>query len=361
MIVGRVNDQVTRSAAISAGWLRADEVPWIGRLSFPLHGPAPLVGEHNREVRDVVLGHMLDGSARPRPLPCCLGGRDDLLLAEVDRYGFPLRIVMSQETGLVRTDPYYTDEYLVRFYRDYFRTLYTPANRDGATRTIGQIGKAEELYRPVHPLLPPKAKILDCGCGTGALLIPWHLRGYPVWGCDYDTDWLAIGARLGLRVSFGSHESVARDAPFDLVILNYVLQNLVDPVGFLTAIRSLLSDQGLLYVETCGLTPIPDGYGLDVLRYFQNENVWYFTKDTLLALLRRCGFDAVSADERVRCLARKAEPQTDATCKADGRIMAMLRRKEMYRTIIPERLWRTYRSTRTLLGIAVSRARSLLT
>ena len=326
-----------RDRAVAAGWLRAGETPWIRRLCYPLGAPPPHVREDNQTVRDIVLEQMLDGTARPRPLPCCLGGRDDVLLAEVDRYGFPLRTVLARDTGLIRTDPYYDGDYLVRFYRDHFRPLYTPANWDGATHTLRDIGKAEATYEMVHGRLPKNAKVLDCGCATGAMLVPWHLRGYPVWGCDYDRDWLAVGARLGLRLAHGSVESVAGSASFDLVLLRHVVQNLVDPVAFLKNIRSLISDDGLLYVETSGVMPIPVTYGVDVLTYFQNEHCWYFTKDTLLALLGRCGFEALSADEGVRCLAKKAEPRPDATCDVGRRVLALFRRNELLHSIFPKR------------------------
>ncbi len=84
------------------------------------------------------------------------------------------------------------------------------------------------------------------------------------------------------------------------MFLHHVIQNVVDPVEMLNDIRGLLSDGGLLYVEAGDVFRVPETYGPDFLIHLQNEHCWYFTKDTLAALLSRSGFEVVRADGVVR-------------------------------------------------------------
>src|SRR6266566_78694 len=116
-----------KEQAIRSGWLRGGERLLADRLSFPPERDLPeVVFEANRAVRDRVLTEVLGGVAKPLRVPSCLDNEEEVVVAEVERYGVPLRTVLSRHSGLMRSDPYYDSSYLATFYREHYRGLYRP-------------------------------------------------------------------------------------------------------------------------------------------------------------------------------------------------------------------------------------------
>src|SRR5258705_1471546 len=60
----------------------------------------------------------------------CAGVENDELIATKDRYGFSLKTVLCMNCGLMRSNPYYSDETLQKFYENEYRDLY---HQDGQT------------------------------------------------------------------------------------------------------------------------------------------------------------------------------------------------------------------------------------
>jgi len=80
--------------------------------------------------------------------------------------------------------------------------------------------------------LPPAARILDIGCGTGNLAMWFWSRGFPVWGVDSSP---AMIARAGRKLGGGGpvfHVANAldglpfADGSFDLVYCSHVMHGL---------------------------------------------------------------------------------------------------------------------------------------
>src|SRR5688572_6526752 len=110
------------------GWIKKDPLPLFERLQYTslAENYSLLTNDNNISVRNQVFEDMCSGKAKPQSLPDLLASHsteDDLLLAEFDRYGLPHRTVMNKKTGLVRTDPYYSNEWLIVFYSHYYRDL----------------------------------------------------------------------------------------------------------------------------------------------------------------------------------------------------------------------------------------------
>ncbi|ODT97186.1 MAG: hypothetical protein ABS79_07635 [Planctomycetes bacterium SCN 63-9] len=294
------------------GWLKSGETPLAGRLTFPLTQETTCLNEHNLEVRDRVIADMLSGAARPTPLPRWISEEhdDDLLVAEVDRYGLPLRTVISRGTGLMRSDPYYDPEYIETFYRDHYRDLYRPS-----WLTIGgflgdQLKAGEEMWQEVRhalPDVPEGPKVLDVGCGMGGVAAAFRLHGCRAWGCDYGREYLNYGRMLNLDLIEGDGRAAQEHAPFDLIVLSHVVEHQVDPVKFLRELRSLLAENGLLYVRVPGISTIRHYFQGNLLNYLQNAHVWHFTRSTMCALMAKSGFAVTSCTDRVHCLARRTE------------------------------------------------------
>lgn len=94
--------------------------------------------------------------------------------------------------------------------------------------------RAGAFVDAVEPIVPPPARALDFGCGTGHIANALAERGYTVQGCDLSAAMLDEGRRLfGKRVAFTPLATDWRVLPyssgqFDLAIASSVLEYVPD-------------------------------------------------------------------------------------------------------------------------------------
>lgn len=108
-----------------------------------------------------------------------------------------------------------------------------------------KVGRAYDMALEVARVLPPRAEVLDVGCGNG--FIAHHLQsmlGTTVVGLD-------VGAGTAARINYvpydGRHFPV-RDQSFDAVLLCYVLHHAQDPRLVLNEVNRVLRDGGLAII-----------------------------------------------------------------------------------------------------------------
>jgi len=113
------------------------------------------------------------------------------------------------------------------------------------------------VLETVDRFAPPKARVLDIGCGTGFLLEQLAERGFSGVGIDLSPDSVEIAkerlAELGaadrLTAEVGSAYEPP-DGPFDLITITDVLEHLEDPRACLQAARERLAPGGVIVVST---------------------------------------------------------------------------------------------------------------
>ncbi len=111
-----------------------------------------------------------------------------------------------------------------------------------------------------------RVKILDVGCGTGELfLVPlWYrvqdVEAVEILGIDVDSASIArahdnVATHSLRRISFKAQPVEILNEAFDLVISTEVIEHLEDPATFLTALRAVVAEDGMLALST------PNGMG----------------------------------------------------------------------------------------------------
>lgn len=127
-------------------------------------------------------------------------------------------------------------------------------------------------------------RILDIGCGYGAILSEASRQKIQTLGLEYDTSTIAYGKKNGLPIKQISSESditreIASFSP-DLITMSHVLEHFTDPVKILNACH-----------ETRIFIEVP-AYRNDLPTQFINQegHLNFFNEDSLLALLSRSGF-----------------------------------------------------------------------
>lgn len=249
----------------------------------------------------------------------------EVILGTVDRYGLPLRTVFSLKTGLMRSDPYYSGSFLKDFYDQHYRGVYDGPDipNSAFTRTkflSNQVSKGVSYYDRLRREGIEFESVLDFGCGMGGALIPFEQSGKRCVGCDWSENYLNDGRRLGLNLIEGGLEEVRGEGPFDLVIVCHALEHVTNVREFLSAIFSLLTDQGSILVEVPGIFGIPRDYQGNLLRFLQNAHVWHFTQFTLERLLRETGFWPVYSQSTSfeLCIASKSRRHCGQLINSNG-------------------------------------------
>lgn len=138
-------------------------------------------------------------------------------------------------------------------------------------------------------------RILDFGCGDGALLRMAHGFGFDATGVDVSASRSGQALHEGYRIHRDLEALDAADsARFDAIVLSQVLEHVADPLGLLCALEARLAPKGVVFVA------VPDTTGVELPRTFHDftlvqpvEHINAFTPDSLRDLARRVGFAPV--------------------------------------------------------------------
>jgi trans-aconitate methyltransferase len=139
-----------------------------------------------------------------------------------------------------------------------------------------------DLGLPVLNLLAPKAgeRILDLGCGDGALTEKIAQRGARVVGIDSSPEFIAAAQALGVDARPADARALTFEAEFDAVFSNAALHWVGEPDRVLRGVRRALRPDGRFVAEFGGhgnvaairiaLAAVVQARGLPV------ANPWYF-------------------------------------------------------------------------------------
>ncbi len=135
-------------------------------------------------------------------------------------------------------------------------------------------------------------KVLEIGAHVGAFLV--HLNKHH--GCKSYFNELSEEAVKVLSAQDGllNYQSIDPDVKMDLVILRHVLEHIFDLEGFLQFVKSIVSDDGYLFVE------VPDwswfDSNTDPLIF---EHVNQFNTSNLINLLRKMGWQTEAVEKSI--------------------------------------------------------------
>ncbi|MBW2346165.1 MAG: class I SAM-dependent methyltransferase [Deltaproteobacteria bacterium] len=156
--------------------------------------------------------------------PLC-GAGSGTIIGEKDRLGIPCRTVVCEKCKLVFNDSFLAESASVAFYKNYWRQIQwgDDPEKNFELRTGPEAYSWKRLAYVALKLRDGLKKIdvvVEPGCGDGCNLLPYHLLGKKVIGCDYDEASLEAGRRSGIRlVRGGTEELLKSEIKADLVIM----------------------------------------------------------------------------------------------------------------------------------------------
>jgi 2-polyprenyl-3-methyl-5-hydroxy-6-metoxy-1,4-benzoquinol methylase len=185
-------------------------------------------------------------------------------------------------------------DYRDAFYAAYARTHTVPRKGQLTRERLEKLRRTWQVH--FSDLLPASksARILDAGCGDGALL--WWLQqlGYPASGVEVSGEQVAIAKSLGVEdiaeAELGAY-LVERPATFDVIVVRNVLEHFPkdELIEILQRIVTALKPGGRMIAQ------VPNGQSpfAGRIRYGDFTHELAFTESSLGQLLTVLGLDAV--------------------------------------------------------------------
>ena len=257
----------------------------------------------DRRTRIAALDY--DYASRPRQQvgACNLcGSATFVVLAHRDRYGYPAEAHGCRRCGLVFLNPVMTAEAYGSFYVDTYRPLVSAYHGrliDARTIQAEQREYASERGDFLAPFLASRkgTRLLDIGGSTG--VVAHHLA--QVFGLEatvIDPAPLEVeeARALGLETVTSLVEDYQPDGRhFDMVGLFQTVDHLLDISRTLAIIRSLIHPLGVLFVD---IVDFRAAYlrNWSVEEAVKVDHPYYLTEHTMIAYLRRAGFEPLRAD-----------------------------------------------------------------
>jgi ubiquinone/menaquinone biosynthesis C-methylase UbiE len=288
------------------------------------------VGFAARAERIAALGFNYHAQPKTRVERCNLCGDSQFIgLTRRDRYGYPASASGCARCGLVFLDPVMTAAAYGSFYQAIYRPLVSAFHgRVIDARTIQDeqreyaIDRGDLLARYLDGR--GYQTLLDVGGSTGvvadALAKRFDLRATVVDPAPLET---AQAQALGLETIEGLIEQIDFDArQFDVVILCQTVDHLLDVTGTLHRLRQVIAPGGLFFVD---IVDFRAAYlrNASVESAVKIDHPYYLTEPTMMAFLRRAGFDVVRTDYaadhlHVSYVAAPAAPQDGALPPAES-------------------------------------------
>jgi 2-polyprenyl-3-methyl-5-hydroxy-6-metoxy-1,4-benzoquinol methylase len=149
-------------------------------------------------------------------------------------------------------------------------------------------------------------RVLDVGCSSGYLAEPLSERGNTIVGIELDPAAAREAERFCERVLVGDVETMElplEPGSFDVVLCGDVVEHLRDPVASLARLRPLLKPGGRLVLSTPNVANWAIRLALLGGRWrytdrgiLDRSHTHLFTRATLIAALRRAGYDRIEVD-----------------------------------------------------------------
>lgn len=230
-------------------------------------------------------------------IPCAYCGA---LGTRVRYVKFDLPIAECVTCGLVRATPRCPPERTAeRYSADYFRHEYLPSL--GVVNGVVDLAFLDARYRPWIDLVAahglPGGRLLEIGTGAGLFLKAFARAGWDTLGVEVNAEAAAFARdQLGLDVRTQYAETLdVSPGSFDAVAIMDVIEHVPNPAATVETARRLLRPGGLLLVQTPNLDALSRlALGAPWAVLSPVEHLYYFTEQTLNALLLRAGFAQVT-------------------------------------------------------------------
>lgn len=143
----------------------------------------------------------------------------------------------------------------------------------------GQYKRYAEILKKYADALnvPDGARVLDIGCGTGALTKAFSDRGYSVTGVDIARNMIRYGLNRGLDCQYGNvlNGLPFPDKTFDLVVFAYVAHGLDSKKRNRLFLESARLSRGIVLIHDYG---VKRSFGTNLIEFLEGGDYFNFIR-----------------------------------------------------------------------------------
>ncbi len=273
------------------------------------------LNEVSLKYKKMFLEDLKSGKIKTEKVTQCQCGSQNLeQLANIDRFGLPFGSLICKDCGLVITSPRICEESLPYYYDKYYHPLnYGKEHLEDQTALFAD-GQGKKIFNILKEFLPykEKLKVLEIGAGTGNVLAEFrdeaklnniHIEEL---GTEYSNDCIIKAKKENnINIILGNIETVVkRKEQFDVIILSHVFEHFIDLQEELDRLKKIINKDTLLYIEVPGIivSNKKSYYIFSFLGYLVHAHMYNFTKDSLVNVLQKNGFENIFVNEEVESI-----------------------------------------------------------
>jgi 2-polyprenyl-3-methyl-5-hydroxy-6-metoxy-1,4-benzoquinol methylase len=185
----------------------------------------------------------------------------------------------------------------------------------GVEAEVGSYPYLEEINQSIVrtikslSLIDSGRRVLDVGCGFGALGKEFRRRGFEVWGIERDPKATALASeRIDRVIVADLADRALLDAKlsgnqFDVIVFSDVLEHMLDPRGVVLTFLPYLAPAGRVIISVPNVANWQTRLGLLFGRFTYRDtgvldrtHVRFFTRRSTIEFVRSCGLQVRSVD-----------------------------------------------------------------
>lgn len=145
-------------------------------------------------------------------------------------------------------------------------------------------------FRFFKEMLSPGKSILEIGCSSGFMLLPLKDKGMEVAGVEPSSGFTSFLKKQGVQVFESIDDVIELEKKFDVVIHFFVLEHVIDPIGFLKNALDSVNPGGNMVFEVPNRNdPLISIYNNPAFNrfYWSMAHNYYFDRTSLEYVLHR--------------------------------------------------------------------------
>ena len=216
----------------------------------------------------------------------------DVLDLEYSTYK-PVSYILCKNCNLISQDPVPPKSLIKTFYPEDYRN-YLPIN-DSFFSLLKRI-QFTNLAAKISKYINKDSKILEIGCGNGELLLASQKKGFSkLYGCDFTHENLKTLIENKINVQACDIEKdFPFNEPFDLIIMNNVIEHFINPEKVLINCKNNLQENGKIIL----ITPNSNALEFSIFKKYwaglhSPRHTFIFNSANIQMLAKKSGFTKI--------------------------------------------------------------------